>query len=111
MSRKEKYDEGAEAEKFFFFFHLNEPFNGWINFEPKQGGFKVKLPQQPHEFLNTSTEDNVDRWEYEAVDKRSGDAFLIFKKNVSNFRFLEEDTFDLGLMEESFKLSEFIKEE
>src|SRR5665811_186332 len=74
-----------------------------------RGGFKIKLPQQPHEFLNTSTEDNIDRWEYEAVDKNNGDAFLILKKTVNNFRFLEEDTFDLGLMEESFKLSAFIK--
>ena len=109
MSGKENYVEGAEAEKFFSSIQLKEPVTGWINFEPSQGGFKIKLPQQPHEFLNTSTEDNIDRWEYEAVDKNKGDAFLILKKTVNNFRFLEEDTFDLGLMEESFKLSAFIK--
>lgn len=109
MSGKENYVKGAEAEKFFSSIQFKESVTGWINFEPKQGGFKVKLPQQPHEFLNTSAEDNVDRWEYEAVNKNTGDAFLILKKTVNNFRFLEEDTFDLGLMEESFKLSEFIK--
>lgn len=109
MSGKENYVEGAEAEKFFSSIQLKEPVTGWINYEPAQGGFKVKLPQQPHEFLNTSSEDNVDRWEYEAVDRNSGDAFLILKKSVNNFRFLEEDTFDLGLMDESFKASEFIK--
>lgn len=109
MSGKENYVEGAEAERFFSSIQLKDPVTGWTNFEPRQGGFKVKLPQQPHEFLNTSTEDNVDRWEYEAVDKNTGDAYLILKKSVNNFRFLEEDTFDLGLMEESFKASEFIK--
>ena len=109
MSGKENYVESDEAQKFFSSIQLKEPVTGWINFEPKQGGFKVKLPQQPNEYLNTSTEDNVDRWEYEAVDKKTGNAFLILKKSVNNFRFLEEDTFDLGLVEESFKLSYFIK--
>ncbi|MDB5221946.1 MAG: lipoprotein [Chitinophagaceae bacterium] len=109
MSGKENYVEGAEAERFFSSIQLKEPVTGWINFEPKQGGFTIKLPQQPHEFFNTSTEDNIDRWEYEAVDKSTGNAFLILKKSINNFRVLDEDTFDLGLMEESFKLSEFIK--
>ncbi|HUS02086.1 MAG TPA: TraB/GumN family protein [Chitinophagaceae bacterium] len=111
MSGKENYVEGAEAERFFSSIQLKEPVTGWINFEPAQGGFKVKLPQQPHQFLNTSTADNVDRWEYEAIDKNTGNAFLILKNSVNNFRFLEEDTSDLGLIEESFKLSEFIKEQ
>ncbi len=109
MSGKENYVEGEEAEKFFSSIKLKESTSAWINFEPKQGGFKIKLPQLPLEFLNTSTEDNVDRWEYEAVDKNTGDAFLILKKTVNNFRFLEEDTFDLTLMKESFMSSEFIK--
>ncbi|MEO5783526.1 MAG: TraB/GumN family protein [Ginsengibacter sp.] len=109
ISGKENYVEGEEAEKFFSSIKLKESTSAWINFEPKQGGFKIKLPQQPQEFLNTSAEDNVDRWEYEAVDRNTGDAFLILKKTVNNFRFLEEDTFDLKLMEESFKSSEFIK--
>ena len=109
MSGKENYVEGDEAEKFFSSIQLKESTSAWINFEPKQGGFKIKLPQQPQEFLNTSAGDNIDRWEYEAVDKNTGNAFLILKKTANNFRFIEEDTFDLTLMEESFKSSEFIK--
>lgn len=109
ISGKENYAEGNEAEKFFSSIQLKKPVAGWMNFEPKQGGFTIKLPQQPHEFLNTSAKDNVDRWEYEAIDTNTCSAFLILKKSVNNFRFLEEDTFDLGLMEESFKLSDFIK--
>ena len=111
MSGKENYVDGPEAERFFSSIELKEPVTGWINFEPAQGGFKVNLPQQPHQFLNTSTADDVDRWEYEAIDKSTGNAFLILKNSVNNFRFLEEDTADLGLMEESFKLSEFMKEQ
>jgi hypothetical protein len=109
ISGKEDYVEGDEAEKFFSSIQIKESTSAWINFEPIQGGFKIKLPQQPQEFLNISAEDNVDRWEYEALDKNTGDAFLVLKKTVNNFRFLDEDTFDLTLMEESFKSSEFIK--
>ena len=109
MSGKENYIDGAEAEKFFSSIQLKEQQSGWLNYEPRQGGFKVKLPQQPHTFLNTSTEDNVDGWEYEALDKNTGNAYLVFKKSVNNFRFLEEDTVDLALMEASFKSSEYLE--
>lgn len=109
MSGKQSYVEGPEAERFFSSIQLKEPVTGSINFEPRHGGFRVKLPEKPSEFRNTSTEDNVDRWEYEASSQQEGNAFLILKKTVNNFRFLEEDTFDLGLMEESFKLSEYVQ--
>jgi uncharacterized protein YbaP (TraB family) len=109
MSGKENYAEGPEAERYFNSIQLKETDNGWVNYQPKQGGFTVKLPQHPHEFLNTSTEDNIDRWEYEAVDKNTGNTYLLLKKSLNNFRFLEEDTFDLGLMEESFRVSEYIQ--
>src|SRR5262249_32948093 len=50
----------------------------------------------------------ITRWEYEAVDTATGDAFLLWKKTVQNYRFIEEDTADLALMEESFRNSDFI---
>lgn len=109
MGGKENYVDGAEGDKFFSSIQLKEQAPGWVNFEPIHGGFKVKLPHQPRQFLNTSTEDNIDGWEYEAIDKSTGNAFLIQKKSVNNFRFLAEDTFDLGLMDESFKMSEYIE--
>jgi hypothetical protein len=109
ISGKENYIEGAEAQKFFSSIQLKEQAEGWIDFEPKHGGFTIKLPQIPHQFFNTSSSDNIDRWEYEAVDKTTGDVFFVLKKSVNNFRFLDEDSFDLSLMEESFKSSEFIK--
>jgi hypothetical protein len=52
--------------------------------------------------------DGMGRWEYLATDSATGDAFLIWKKTVQNYRFLEEDTADLALMEESFRLSDLI---
>ena len=103
MSGKENYVEGEEAERFFSSIQLKEAENTTVHFQPKQGGFSVQFPHQPVEYLNTVTDDGIYRWEYEATDKLTGDAFLVFKKSVYNFRFLEEDNFDLGLIEASFR--------
>src|SRR5207237_6241419 len=43
--------------------------------------------------------------------RRSSDLFYITRKSVNNFRFIEEDTFDLGLMDESFRSSAFIEKQ
>lgn len=103
MSGKENYADGKEAERFFSSIQLKEATHSTINFEPVQGGFSIQFPQQPVEYLNTDNIDRIDRWEYEAVDKASGNSFLVMKKSVYNFRFLDEDDFDLGLIEESFR--------
>lgn len=105
MSGKENYTEGEEAEKFFSSIQLKEASDVAVSFEPAQGGFSVKLPQQPFEYSNTSNDDGIDRWEYEATNKANGNTYLILKKSVYNFQFLEEDTFDLSLIEESFRNS------
>ncbi|HZE84749.1 MAG TPA: hypothetical protein VE035_10580, partial [Puia sp.] len=57
---------------------------------------------------NIVNADGITRWEYEANDEATGDGFLVWKKTVQNYRFLEEDTADLALMEESFQLSDRI---
>jgi hypothetical protein len=111
MSGKESYVDGPEAGKFFGSIELPESKKQLVNFEPQSGGFKINLPEQPHQFLNTTTADDNDRWEYEATDKGSGNSFLILKKAINNFSFLDEDTFDLDLINESFKKSKFIQEQ
>ncbi len=103
MSGKENYVDGAEAEQFFSSIQFKEATNTAVNFKTGHGGFTVKFPHQPVEYLNTVTPDRINRMEYEAVDKSTGDAFIVFKKSVYNFRFLEEDNFDLGLIEASFR--------
>jgi hypothetical protein len=111
MSGREDYVDGPEAEQFFSSIQLKEATNIAVNFEPKQGGFTVKFPQQPAENINTSTADNIDLLQYEAVDKATGDAYLVQKKSVYNFRFLEEDNFDLGLIEESFRNPDYFEKQ
>jgi len=103
MSGKENYVDGEEAERFFSSIQLKEATSTAVNFQPAQGGFSVRFPQQPVEHINTPVNDKTDRWEYEAVDKATGDAYLVLKKSIYNFRFLDEDDFDLGLIEESFR--------
>lgn len=103
MSGKENYIDGEEAEKFFSSIHFKLVNNIGGVFEPMQGGFLVWMPQQPFIHNSTTISDGIDRWEYEAADKSNGNAYLILKKSVYNFQFLEEDSFDLSLIEESFQ--------
>ncbi|MEO6253628.1 MAG: TraB/GumN family protein [Ferruginibacter sp.] len=103
MSGKENYVDGEEAEQFFSSIQLKPTTNTPVNFQPAAGGFSVKFPQQPVEHLNKISGDRMDTWEYEAVDRSNGDAYLVLKKSVYNFRFLDDDIFDLGLIEESFR--------
>ena len=107
MSGNGNYVDGKEADQFFNSIELNANHKaGWIEFEPARGGFSVSLPEPPSENMNNTGYESVPRWEYEANDSANGDAYLVWKKSIQNFRFLEEDSFDLGLMEESFRMSD-----
>ena len=109
MSGTNNYVDGPEAEQFFKSISIrgNTP-AGWTGFSPDRGGFRIVLPRMPMQDKNISTTDGMTRWEYEATDSSTGDAYLIWKKTVQNYRFLEEDTADLALMEQSFRLSDWI---
>lgn len=109
MSGTNNYVDGPEAGQFFSSIHIRSNFPaGWTIFSPARGGFSVDLPRLPDQNENRSGEDGLVRWEYEASDSATGDAFLLWKKSVQNYRFLEEDTADLALMEESFRLSGWV---
>ena len=110
MSGNGSYVEGKEAEQFFNSIELkHSQGDTWTYFEPARGGFKVRFPQAPFVNINNSGYESIPRWEYEANDSATGDAYMVWKKSIQNFRFLEEDSFDLGLMEESFRGSEGIE--
>ena len=104
MSGKANYVEGEEAERFFGSIQLKTYEPTTAPFKPSHGGFSVQLPHEPHVFYSHL---DADRWEYEAVDKNSGDAYLIMKKSLYHFGFLETDSFDLTLMETSFRSGEY----
>src|SRR5882757_1332719 len=102
MSGKENYINGKEADQFFSSIKLKETNESPVTFEPAQGGFSIKMPQQPAEYLNTITDEGADRWEYEATDKATGTGYMVMKKSMYNFNYLDRDTFYLNMMEESF---------
>lgn len=111
MSGHDDYVQGQEALDFFSSIQLKEQKNNWTNYQPTTGGFSVLLPQVPNVYFNTTAKDGNDVWEYEATDKKTGDAFAVWKKNIHNYRFLEEDSFELSMMEESLLKSEIIEKQ
>ncbi|MDB5275095.1 MAG: lipoprotein [Ferruginibacter sp.] len=111
MSGKESYVEGEEANHFFSSIRLKKMEDKHMVYTPAQGGFSVKIIHQPKESMDGSNSDGIDRWEYEAMDKTTGDAYLILKKMVYNFKFLDQDTFDLKLIEESFRSPDFFSKQ
>jgi uncharacterized protein YbaP (TraB family) len=109
MSGTNNYVDGPEADQFFNSINIRSVTPaGWTLFTPARGGFSIRLPRQPRQDQDRSGPDGISRWEYEATDSVTGDAFLIWKETVQNYRFLEEDTADLALIEESFRLSDWI---
>lgn len=97
---------GEEAKKFFGSIQLKEytaggTETGWKKFTPASGGFAVEFPHQPYT-------GNDGSWIWDATDKITATQFRLIRSDIHHLGFAEEDTFDLGLMEESFMASEFI---
>ena len=94
---------GDEAKRFFNSIQLKEFKNGsWKKFQPAYGGFSVDFPQHPYETYGNNVQ-------YDAEDKASGQHFSVIRTDIHNYRFAEEDTFDLALMDESFGSADFIE--
>jgi uncharacterized protein YbaP (TraB family) len=94
---------GVEAQRFFGSIQLKEfkplePTN-WKKYTPPLGGFSVEFPHEP--FVD-------DNWAYDAEDRQGKSNYRVIRLGIHNYNFAEEDTFDLGLMAESFGSSEFI---
>lgn len=99
---------GEEVKKFFGSIQLREYKNGiepatseWKKYSPPHGGFVVNMPHAPYI-------GNDGSWIYDAEDKQSGTHYRVIRTDIHNYNFVEEDTFDLSLLEESFMASEFI---
>ncbi len=94
---------GDEAKKFFGSVQFKEYKSGtdWKKYSPPYGGFSVNLPHEPYI-------GNDGSWIYDAEDKAGGAHYRIVRSDIHNYHFVEEDSFDLRLMDESFMASEFI---
>lgn len=94
---------GDEADRFFNSIRFKEyqPATTWKKFTPPHGGFAIELPHEP--FTG-----NDGSWIFDAEDKTAQAQYRVIRTDIHNYGFVEEDTFDLGLMQESFAASGFI---
>lgn len=120
MSGNEEYVSGKEADDFFASIQLKEPVYQWTDYTPPSGGFRASFPARPEVSLADIGGGSFASfsggfpgghiWQYEAATA-TGESYVILKKNLTNTHFLEEDTLDLRLMEESLKGSAMIARE
>ena len=98
---------GNESQEFFGSIRLKEyATSGWQTWQPPTGGFNVQLPHPPSLLKDNGF--GTDRLEYAARDASTGNSFLIMKANLHNYSFIEEDSLELNLMDESYGYSDFI---
>ena len=102
MSGNDDYvKDGTEANQFFNSIQFNDYKNEWKKWSPSFGGFEVELPHTPVVVKKNN-------WQFMAMDKPANTGFEIIRSDIHNYGFVEEDSFDLDLMEESFASSDFI---
>src|SRR6218665_439753 len=98
---------GEEAQRFFNSIQLKEYRTGeaaisnWKKYSPPYGGFSIDMPHEPYI-------GNDGSWIFDAEDKTTSTQYRVIRTDIHNYHFVEEDTFDLGLMDESFAASDFI---
>ncbi len=93
---------GNEAEQFFSSIKLKEYVTDWKRYSPAFGGFEVEMPHQP--WINNIYKN----WYFLSNEKETGTTYQVIRTDIHNINFVEEDSFDLNLLEESFSASEFI---
>ncbi|MEP6682183.1 MAG: TraB/GumN family protein [Parafilimonas sp.] len=111
MSGTDDYVSGDEAETFFNSISFNVQSSSAAIFTSATAGFHIHFPQYPQVNKNIYNTDNIDRWDFECNDSSSGNFYTVYKKTVNNLNFMEEDTFDISLIEKSLKSSDIIDKE
>lgn len=103
-------NNGTEATKFFQSVQLKEYSAGeWQTWQPATGGFSIQAPHTPALLRDNNM--GTDRLEYSAWDKQDGNCYLVMKVDLHNYSFIEEDSFELNLMDESYGYSSFIEKQ
>lgn len=98
--------DGKEADLFFSSINFNGNEKTPLAYQPPYGGFKVLFPATP--FYLANERNDKDRSEWISKDA-NGDAYFIFKTTVQQYEYIEKDSFELKLMEESFTSSKVLK--
>ncbi len=108
MSGTDDYVNGPEADSFFTSIKFNKQPAVRPSFTSAIAGFHIQFPAAPQIGINAHGNDGINRLEFEANDSITGNAYAVYKKTVTNLNFMEEDTFDLSLVEQSLKSSDLI---
>lgn len=112
ISGNGEYVEGEEGNHFFASIQLQALHTtSWGNYHPPYSVFSMRLPGTPVFANNISLRSLSRRQEYEAIDSKTGNSYLVMRKTLPDYSVLEEDTVELGFAEESFQQSQFIKQQ
>lgn len=104
------YVAGPEAERFFNSIRLKPmPESNWVTYTAPFNNFSIKLPHAPVTGTNFAMPSMSKRQEFEALDKKTMNSYLVVRKTIPDYEILEEDTTDISFAEESFQQSQFIK--
>jgi uncharacterized protein YbaP (TraB family) len=99
--------EGKEADQFFSSINFPSKNTQPALYQPPYGGFKVTFPSEP--FYIADERNDRDRSEWLSRDANNS-AYFIFKTTVQQYEYIEKDSFELRLMEESFTSSKMLKQ-
>ncbi len=97
---------GNEAEQFFSSITFAIPSKTTSAYQPPYGGFKAAFPISPLFIPNERNDKNRNEW---ICRDANGNAYFIFKTTIEQYDYIEKDTFELRLMEESFTTSKILK--
>ncbi|MCK7556878.1 hypothetical protein MKQ70_18395 [Chitinophaga sedimenti] len=112
MSGNKDYAAGEEAKRFFSSIKLTPlPATRWTTFTAPSNLFSIQLPHTPHIGENGSRRDISKRTEYEALDKNTGNSYMVTVFNAPGNARLMEDSVEMGFAEESLQQSEFVKQQ
>lgn len=100
---------GKEADQFFSSVKFDSSFfvQKQITYTAPYGGFKIDFPSKPLYVSSERNDKNRDEWL--SSDNKGNDYFL-FRANIQQYDYIEEDSFELRLMEESFKSENIISD-
>jgi len=102
---------GTEANTFFNSIEIRQIEKGQpVLFQPSWGAFSVQFPHEP--FIKSAVLDNTLKpYKYEAIDTKNGVSYYILKSTKQRSSYIEEDTFELNLLHESYMSSKMVEKE
>lgn len=101
------YASGEEAKRFLASAKLpGKTTGGWRTIAPPRGGYTISMPAFSTTVNNTAADG---RTEITATDPATGNAYALWKQTIQQLSFIEEDSFYIGLVEESFKRGELME--